>query len=187
MVAYFYGPKWYLGQRRGIKGHEDLIDALAICRSKGLPVAGVFVGGPWGRSAGYEKRVRRYAEKRCGDAAVFLGHRTDAVDLYADFDVAVHPSLSENVGGAHESLLMGVPTIGTNVGGIPDLVRHGETGWLVPPRSPEALAKTIELAIGDAASSRVLAQRGKKLTHGYFDVHETAREILAIYERVLDH
>jgi glycosyltransferase involved in cell wall biosynthesis len=164
-----------------------LIDALAILRNRGLQVVGVFVGGSWTPGAvRYEARVRGYAKERCGNAARFLGHRSDVVDLYPDFDVAVHPSLSENVGGAVESLLMGVPTIATNVGGFPDLVKHEETGWLVPPRDPDALASAIERFLEDEERSRDLARRGQALAKEYFNVRRTAREIHTIYERVLD-
>jgi glycosyltransferase involved in cell wall biosynthesis len=187
MVAYFYAPKWYLGQRRGIKGHEDLIDALAICKGRGTTVVGVLVGGTWAPGAArYESRVRTYAKKRCGDSVVLLGHRDDVLDLYPDFDVAVHPSLSENVGGAVESLGLGVPTIATNVGGLPDLVRHEETGWLVPPGDPHALADAIEQALEDRERSRALARRGEVLAHECFEVRRTAREIHTIYEHILE-
>jgi glycosyltransferase involved in cell wall biosynthesis len=187
MVAYFNPPKWYLRQRNGIKGHEDLIDALAILRNRGLQVVGVFVGGSWSpRGARYERRVKGYAKKRCGNAARFLWHRSDVVDLYPDFDVAVHPSLSENVGGAVESLLMAVPTIATNVGGFPDLVRNGDTGWLVPPSDTHALASAIERSLRDEARSRDQARRGQVLAKECFNVRRTAREVHTIYELVLD-
>jgi glycosyltransferase involved in cell wall biosynthesis len=186
MVAYFNPPKWYLGQRSGIKGHEDLIDALAILRNRGLQIVGVFVGGSWTpRGARYERRVRGYAKERCGNAARFLGHRSDVVDLYPDFDVAVHPSLSENVGGAVESLLMAVPTIATDLGGFPDLVRHEETGLLVPPHDPDALASAIERSLEDEGRSRALARRGQAQAMECFNIRRTAREVHTIYELVL--
>jgi glycosyltransferase involved in cell wall biosynthesis len=187
MVAYFYAPKWYLGQRRGIKGHEDLIDALGICRDNRLPVVGVFVGGARSNASRYERRVVAYAARRCEDAVIFLGSRDDVADLYSDFDVAVHPSLSENVGGAVESLLMGVPTIATSVGGLPDLVERGETGWLVPPKDPTAIAEAIEDALTNADSSRLMARRGQARAREMFDVRKKAVEIVAIYEQILRH
>jgi glycosyltransferase involved in cell wall biosynthesis len=133
MVAYMYAPKRYLGQRRGIKGHEDLIDAVALCLKEQKDILCVFIGGAWNGADRYEGRVREYAKKRLGGRAIFLGTRNDVAELYPDLDVVVHPSHSENVGGARESLLLAVPTIATNVGGFPDLVKPGETGWLEPP------------------------------------------------------
>jgi glycosyltransferase involved in cell wall biosynthesis len=141
MVAYMYAPKRLLGQRVGLKGHEDLIDAMTIVREQDPRVRVVFVGGAWGGAHRYEQRVRDYARRRLGPDALFLGDRGDVAALYRHFQVAVHPSHSENLGGAAESLLLGVPTVATSVGGFPDLVEDGATGLLVPPHSPTSLAQ----------------------------------------------
>jgi glycosyltransferase involved in cell wall biosynthesis len=184
-VAYMYAPKRHLGQTRGLKGHEDLIDALALCMRGDRTLHGVFIGGAWEGADAYEKRLRVYGKKRCGARAVFLGTRDDVRALYADLDVAVHPSLSENVGGAVESLLAGVPTITTDVGGFPDLVRHGETGWTVPPRDPVRLAAAIRTVLAEPEAGRRTAARGRALAVDMFDVQRTAQEVAGIYERVL--
>lgn len=185
MVAYMYPPKRFLGQTRGLKGHEDLIDALAICLKKGREILGVFIGGAWNGAVRYEDQVRAYAQKRLGDHAVFLGTRTDVSDLYADLDVVVHPSHSENVGGAAESLLLAVPTIASNVGGLPDLVKDGQTGWLVPARSPHHLAKAILEALDNEDRAKEMASRGQLLADELFDVRNTARKVKEIYHTVL--
>ncbi len=136
MVAHIYGPKRYLLQRRGLKGHEDLFGAIARLQGRWPDLYALVVGGAWAGAEDYERNLRQEARRSCGDRYPFLGPRRDVADLYPEFDVAVHPSLSENVGGAVESLVAGIPTIATRVGGFPDLVRDGETGWLVPPRDP---------------------------------------------------
>ena len=184
MVAYMYAPKRYLGQRRGLKGHEDLIDALALCRETRPNITGVFIGGAWNGATHYEERVRAYGAKRLGDAARFLGSRADVPALYPDVDVAVHPSHSENLGGAAESLLLGIPTIATNVGGFPDIVVPGETGWLVPPGSPVDLAHAILTALDDREAARRLAAQGQVHAQRLLDVRGNAREIADIYTAV---
>lgn len=186
MVSFMYAPKYYLGQTRGLKGHEDLIDAVKRCLEAEPNIRCVMVGGAWDHAASYEKKVQDYAYKRCGDKVIFLGNRSDVPDLYADMDVAVHPSHSENVGGAGESLLLGVPTIATNVGGFPDVVINGETGWLVPPRSPQLLAKSIMAALSDPEKAHTLAVKGQRFARALFDVRKTAAEIKTIYARILD-
>ena len=50
MVSYFYKPKYYLGQTRGIKGHEDFIDAISILNKKYNNIVAIVIGGPWGNS-----------------------------------------------------------------------------------------------------------------------------------------
>jgi glycosyltransferase involved in cell wall biosynthesis len=185
MVAYMYPPKRCLRQKRGIKGHEDFIDAVAICLQHVPDMVPVIIGGAWNNAFSYEKRVREYAAKKCGNRVVFLGERHDVPDLYPDFDVAVHPSLSENVGGAVESLLNAVPTIATSVGGFPDLVRHGETGWLVPPAHPQQLADTIVKVLKDPVHAKEVANHGKRLAMHLFDVRRSAGEIAEIYRTIL--
>lgn len=185
MVAFMYGPKRYLGQSRGLKGHEDLIDALSILRSQGRDVAGVFVGGAWAGATAYENRVRAYGESRLGNAAYFLGSRHDVPYLYPDFDVVAHPSHSENVGGAAESQLLAIPTVATNVGGFPDLVVPGETGWLIPPKSPHELANAIAEALDDRIKAKRFAVSGQALATDLFDVRRTGKEVLGIYEQML--
>ena len=129
--------------------------------------------------------MQKYARSRCGDKVVFLGTRSDVADLYADFDVAVHPSHSENVGGAVESLLLGVPTIATRVGGFPDLVQDGKTGWLVPPKNPKDLATAIENALADPIGARAKTLAGQQRARELFDVRRTAKEVKDIYEQIL--
>ncbi len=185
MVAYMYGPKWVLGQKRGLKGHEDLIDALRIVIDSGLDLQAVFVGGAWNGAHDYERRVRAYGHERLGERAVFLGTRNDVPDLYPDLDVVAHPSHSENVGGAAESLLLGVPTVATNVGGFPDVVVDGVSGWLVPPRDPPRLAAAITAAIHDPVRARVMAEHGSRRVRELFDVRVTAAQIADIYQTIL--
>lgn len=185
MVAYVYAPKRWLGATRGLKGHEDLIDAMALLRRTRPNVRCVIVGGAWQGAQREEARVREYAKRRCGDAVIFLGTRRDVPELYADFTMAVHPSHSENLGGSQESLPLGVPTIATRVGAFPDVVRDGETGWLVPPKDPPAIARAIEEVLDDPEEARRRTVRGQQLTRTLVDVRSTAKDTLGIYETIL--
>jgi glycosyltransferase involved in cell wall biosynthesis len=186
MVALMYAPKRFLGQRRGLKGHEDLIDALALCRKVESDIVGVFVGGAWGRATAYEGRVRAYARERCGDRVTFLGTRRDVPDLLPDFDVAVQPSHSEGVAGTMvEAQLMGIPVVATNVGGQPDLIVDGETGWLVPPHDPVRLAEAILRTLDDSERARAMAARGRERAARLFDGKENACQVLEIYRTIL--
>lgn len=105
--------------------------------------------------------------------------------IWPDFDCAIHVPLSENCGGAVEPLCAGVPTIASNVGGLPELVLDGLTGRLVPPRSPAALADAILALFDDLQNFRQMAQRGSRLVRQMFDVHRTSQEIHDIYRYLL--
>ena len=185
LVCYIYAPKRYLGQSRGLKGHEDFFAALRQVREIRPDVRGVVIGGAWGRAGWYEKRLRRLGTEVCGGALSFLGTRTDVPALYPDLDLAVVASYSENVGGAVEPLLSGVPVVATSVGGLPDLIADGKTGWLVPPRNPDALARAILEALGDADESKQRAKAGQALARTMFDAKKTGREIADVYEIVM--
>ncbi len=184
MVAYMYPPKRLLGQCRGLKGHEDFIDAMALLCARHPNLHGVCIGGAWGGAVDYERRIRRYGAEHCPQVT-FLGTRRDVATLYRDLDCAVHPSHSENLGGAGESLALGVPTVATTVGGFPDIVIDGWTGLLVPPRSPRELAAAIERMITDRAYAARLAAAGKRYVERMLDVRETSADVARFYDEVL--
>lgn len=187
MVSYMYAPVWFLGQRRGLKGHEDFMDALALARDTRPDIRGVIVGGPWGGATWYEKRLRRLGAKTCNGSLHFCGHREDVPAIYPDLDLAVVPSHSENCGGALEPLLSGVPVVATNVGGLPDLVEDGVTGWLVPPCDPKALAGAMLDALRNSGEARERALQGQKRARNFFDIERVGRQVAAIYEQVLSY
>ncbi|WP_339726309.1 glycosyltransferase [uncultured Paraglaciecola sp.] len=186
MVAYFYAPKKYLGQSRGLKGHEDLIDAMAIVNKHYPKVKCVFVGGPWGNTHSYFNRVKAYAKLKTADNCVFLGQRNDVPQLYPQFDLAVHPSHSENVGGAVESMYAQVATLTTDVGGFPDLVIDGETGYMVPARSPEKLAAKIIDAIEDPLKKEMMIAKGLHKVTQVMNVQHNAQQVYDFYNQVLE-
>ncbi|MDN4502881.1 glycosyltransferase [Alteromonadaceae bacterium BrNp21-10] len=185
MVAYFYAPKSYLGQARGLKGHEDLIDAMAIVRQQYPNTKCVFVGGPWGNTESYYQQVQGYARRVVGDACVFLGTRHDVPELYPQFDLAVHPSHSENVGGAVESMYARVPTLTTNIGGFPDLVSDGITGLLAQAKSPSSLAAKIIQAIESPDACQQWVTAGYDKVQQVMNVEHNAQQVLAFYQQVL--
>jgi glycosyltransferase involved in cell wall biosynthesis len=185
MVAHMYAPKWFLGQDRGLKGHEDFISALDLAQRELPQIKGVIIGGAWSNAGWYEDRLRYYGRAICDGSLAFLGTRSDVPALYPDLDLAVVPSRSENCGGAVEPLLSGVPVVATNVGGLPDVIRDGETGWLVPPRNPVVLARAMVEALRNKAEAERRAARGSRRAQELFDVERTAREVAAMYKRVL--
>ncbi len=188
MVGIMYAPKRYLVQRRGLKGHEDLIDALAIVLKERPDAMGVFVGGGWNGAHAYEERVRAYGRQMCGDRLLFLGMRADVPELLPDFDIAVQPSHTEGVAGtAVEAQLLGIPVIATNVGGQPDLIVDGETGWLVPPKDPPAMAAAILDALNNPERTRAMAAQGHDRAEQLFNGKTNNADVLEMYARMLAH
>lgn len=184
-VAYFYAPKKSLGQKRGLKGHEDLIDAIDIASKTNPDIVGVFVGGPWNGCQSYMDEVIEYANNKTYGKYHFLGLRRDIQNLYGDFTLSVHPSHSENVGGAVESMFCQSPTISSNVGGFPDLVKPNKTGWLVPAKNPEALADTLTQALSSPDLCNEYAKNGRDLATQMFDIRNNAADIHQYYSKLL--
>ncbi|MFN8945757.1 MAG: glycosyltransferase family 4 protein, partial [Pseudobdellovibrionaceae bacterium] len=137
-VSHIYPPKFYLGQRTGVKCHEDLIDSLSEVVKQDSRVIGVLIGGGWQGKLGYEKQLRQRAQKKAGTRIRMLGFIENANELWRDFDLAIHVPRSENCGGVVEPLLVRVPVIAANIGGLPEVIEDGKTGYLVPTRNPKA-------------------------------------------------
>ena len=186
MVSYFYKPKKYLGQKRGVKGHEDFIDALKSVIENNPKVVPVIIGNAWDGSEAYEKQVREYARKALGDKVIFTGYRDDVYDIYPEINVVVHPSHSENLGGAAESLMLAVPTISSDVGGFPDIVIPGETGCLAEAKNPEDLADKIIWAVEHQTEMKAMARKGQKIVHELLDLKNTSKVIYTVYEKILE-
>ena len=185
MVAYMYAPVWFLGQKEGLKGHEDFMIALALARKIRPDIRGVIIGGPWGNAGWYERRLRDFGGRVCNGGFSFTGHRSDIPAIYPDLDLAVVPSHSENCGGALEPLLSSVPVVATNVGGLPDLIEDGRTGWLVPPHNPQALATAMLDALRNREEAQRRAIAGRQRAEQLFDIEKVGAEVAAIYGNVL--
>lgn len=187
-VNYMYAPRLYLGQTKGIKRHEDVIDALGELISHREDVVGLIVGGQWGGGSHYEQRLKVRAAK-VGRGRVIMTGRLSAAQAksaWVDFDVAVHVPTSENCGGVIEPLMAGVPVIAARTGGLPEVILDGLTGKLVAPRDPRALAASIEEVLDDLPRYQHMAQEGRRLVSHMFDVKRTAEEVALIYEHLLD-
>lgn len=183
-ISYIYRPKWYLGQTRGLKRHEDLIDALSIVCARRPDVTGLLAGSQWGGGHGYENQLRRRCAVAGTGRIIMPGHLApeDVPGAWSDFDLAVHVPSSENCGGVVEPLLAGVPVIAAHVGGLPEVVLDGLTGQLIAPGDVPALANAIEAALAGLDAHRALARMGSRLVATMFDVARTAGEVAAIYE-----
>jgi glycosyltransferase involved in cell wall biosynthesis len=125
---------------RGIKRHEVAIRAFAEFHQE-YPYAVLVLAGDGPLRSSMEQLCR---ELGVADAARFLGHRDDIPDIIRASDVLVLTSRSEGVPQAvTQALGLGVPVVSTNVGGVLELVIHDETGLLVEPERPGAVAAAL--------------------------------------------
>jgi len=190
MVAYFYAPypPGYLTpphlQGRPIKGHENFVAAARIVLREYPQAKFLLVGKGW-ETAGerYEQELKGLV-KRMGldDAILFTGFRSDVPDVLAALDVSVQCSLSENLGGTIQSLLMARPLVTTAVGGMVDSVRHEQTGLLVPPDDSQCLAEAILRLLDNPAWARQLGQNGRELMLREFALSKTVADVDWLYQ-----
>jgi glycogen(starch) synthase len=147
----------FSGRLEAEKGVQTLIDAMPDVRRQ-VPGARLVVVGVGGAMPDLTTRVRR---RRLGDVVTFAGYvsETDLRATVAAADVAVVPSLYEPFGFvALEAMCLRTPLVVARSGGLAEIVRDGETGWLVPPGDPAALAARIIDVLSDPrAAARAVA------------------------------
>jgi glycosyltransferase involved in cell wall biosynthesis len=190
-VAHFYGPK-LLGLRgRPLKGHDVLFEAWRRYRRDGGRGRLLVVGGGFGRGGDASRRalLRRFRVE--GDDSVVVVDTVDDVrPYYAAADVSVAPSRSENLGAAAEASAMGVPTIAARVGGLPELVIDGRTGWTFPSEDVSALVGRLFEADAAVRSGASVALGKAALAHAesVIDAHRCAGMFVDALEReVVEH
>lgn len=192
MIAYFYPPRrprtWIPVRlhNRANKRHEDLIAAVPRILQEFPNAKFLFVGSGWGDEGNLlmEKIVQQVHAAGLDDTIIFTGFRKDVNNILVDLDVAVQASLSENLGGTIESLLMACPTVATRVGGMVDSVRDGETGFLVEPLDPNDLAEGILKLLRDPEKAKVLANNGRAWMLERFTLSRAVADLDQIYQQL---
>jgi glycosyltransferase involved in cell wall biosynthesis len=112
--------------------------------------------------------------------------RDELADLYRSAELAVSPSLYEGFGfPAAEAMASGVPTIATTGGAFPEVIEHGESGWLVPPGNPVALAEAISMFLRDPLLRTHFGLAGREHIVANFSWRRAAEETLAVYEELI--
>jgi len=149
-----------------VKGQDVLIEAVAMCRSQGLPLT-LTLAGPSG-GPGHARLVALAREASLGDAIRFELDRLDVEAVLAGHDLFALASRSEGFGLALvEAMAAGLPVVSTRTGGPALLVRDGENGLLVPPGNAAALAAALGRLAADPALAARLAQAGRRTASGY--------------------
>ena len=163
------------------KGIRILLDAIPHLLQK-YPEALLLVGGGGEEQEALERQARALG---IADRVVFVGPVQDPRDFYRRLDVFVLPSLDEAFGlVVLEAMAMGLPVIGTRVGGVPEVLTHGVNGWLVEPGDSAVLAAGLRTLWADPILRRRVAEEGRR-TAVRFDVTRAAAELQAEYERMV--
>jgi glycosyltransferase involved in cell wall biosynthesis len=164
-----------------VKGHPWLIECAPRVTREFPNVRFVLVG---------EGALRAQFEQQVGSLGLaenflFLGIRADIPDILGACDIGVLPSRAEGLSNALlEYLAAGLPTIASRVGGNPELVEDGVSGFLVPPDS-EALGEALLKMLRDPELMRRFGERGREFVVQNFSFERLVRELDALYTDLL--
>lgn len=171
-----------VGMLRPDKGQDHLIRALGLLKARGLTLTTVLAGSATAESAEYEAGLKVLAAEQGVDVR-FLGYRDDVSELMQMGDAVVIPSLTEaQPRVAVQAFATGKPVVASAVGGVPEIVKHGETGWLVPPAEPAALADALARVVQHPYEAAKVAEGARTLAEQAMRFDHRMAETLATYE-----
>ena len=120
------------------------------------------------------------------DKVIMPGLREDIPEILASLDVFVLSSLREGVPqGVAQALAMERPVVATDVGGVPELIKHNQTGLLVPPANSETLAKAILELLEDREKAKKLGENGRRLVEEKFSQETMIERTENLYRELL--
>jgi glycosyltransferase involved in cell wall biosynthesis len=163
------------------KGQRHLVEAAALVVRE-VPDARFVIAGEGELRPALERQIK---ERRLEKHVLLAGFRPDVLSLHKAFDVFVMSSVTEGLGTSLlDAMACAKPIVATAVGGIPEVVVDGETGFLVPPRDAEAMSGAIVRLLTDEALRRRMGDAGLARVRNRFSAERMVQETLDVYERV---
>jgi glycosyltransferase involved in cell wall biosynthesis len=164
------------------KGFGQLVEAAQIVRREDPGVSFVLFGdGPL-----RGELTRLVAGKRLEDHFILAGYRPDLERYLPHLDLLALPSFTEGLPVILlEACAAGLPVVATAVGGIPEVIEEGVTGYLVPPRNPDALARRILDVLGSEADRRAMGLRGRGRIKEQFTFEAQCLQYQQLFEKLV--
>ena len=164
------------------KGHLDLIEAIARLRAEARDVL-VLCAGEGAMRPVLEQQIAFHGLR---ENVLLLGHRRDVPALLARAQVACAPSHEEALSSAIiEAMAASLPVVATETGGTIELLREGESGLFVPPRTPLALAERLLALLRDPQRARALGAVGRRRVELEFALPALSKRLGDLYRSVL--
>lgn len=166
------------------KGHLYLVEAARLLKERGVTGFRVLIAG----TGAFEKEVAQAVEKaKVGDVVNMLGFRSDVAQLLGALDVQLNASYGTEATSLAllEGMSLGLPTIASDYGGNPWVIKDGEEGLLFPSRNAAALADAMERLVGDAALREAMGRRALEQFEREFTGEVFARNTEKIYLDIL--
>lgn len=166
----------------GMKGVEYFLEAAAMV-ARNFPDVRFLVVGDGAKRKELEAHA---ATLGLSPRVTFTGFRTDVPDLLREAAISVLPSLSEGLSNSLlESMASGVPVVAGRVGGNPEIVEHGVSGLLVPPRDSAALAAAMGQLLRNPELAARFGEAGKRRVADLFSMERSVGEVERLYERLV--
>lgn len=168
------------GRLDPVKGFEEM---LAGFRLADLPAARLLLAG----DGPYRPVVERLIhEHGLAGRVLLLGERSDVAALLRTSDLFLFCSRTEGLPNAVlEAMAAALPIVATDVPGCRDLIRHGETGWLVQAGSPESIAGGIHQMVSDSSHARRLGMNARQWVSGHADIADWPQRWLKLYQTLV--
>lgn len=176
----------FAGQIIERKGVADLLHGWAELAPRWSPHAELcLVGDDLAGEGAYRREMEQLA-KTLGTPVRFLGFQKNVDRWLTASDVVMVPSHVEPLGNATlEAMAQVRPVIGGDAGGIPEMVVHEETGLLVPPKTPSAIADALQRLLADAALRQRMGFAARQRCEELFSIDAHVRAVVAEYRTVL--
>ncbi len=173
---------------RPIKGHKYFLEAASIIL-KEIPTVQFLVVGYNRRGIGVleDNPIRLSETLGIRENVFFTGRQSDTPKILSIMDISILTSLSEGFSNTIlESMAAGKPVVATNVGGNLEAIIEGETGFLVPPKNPEALAEAIIKLLENKSLAHRMGMAGKERVKQHFPLEKMIRETESLYDSLLE-
>ncbi len=165
------------------KGHAEIVEAAALLVPKFPHMRFIWVGRDDGIAASLFERARTLGIE---NHLCFLGPRQDVPHVLAAMDMLVSASHEEGFSNVIlEGMAAGLPVVATRVGGNPEAVVDGETGIIVEPRDPAALATAIEKLASSPELAKTMGEKGRLRVHQEFSYQSMIRGLENLYQELL--
>jgi glycosyltransferase involved in cell wall biosynthesis len=165
------------------KGHKFLFEAAPLILAA-FPSTRFLIVGDGVLRRELENRAE---ELNLSSRVIFAGTRKDVPDLLSLMDIFVLPSsIREGLGiSIIEAMAAEKPVVATDIGGIPEVVKDGQTGLLVPPRNPAALARAIIELLNDPGKAKAMGKQGRARFEEKFTIGKMLSEVENLYESLI--
>ena len=166
------------------KGYETLIQAASRLKHDEQLDFVIRIAGrdEAGNLAKYQALLKKLT---LSDNVIFLGNVDNVAALLGETDMFIHPSYTEGLpNGIIEAMASGLPVIASKVGGIPELVQEGHSGYLCPPKDAEALAKSIASLAKDSQKIYDMGQYGLFYVKDNFALDKSLKSYIELYQNL---